>query len=154
MQNIAREMTTKLDASDLLDAMKPKMELRIALIEDDPKDAYIFEQQLLRASFVSAEVVHFSSLDEFLSRCDVSPDVIVLDRFIQGVGLTEGRIRQLKARHPHVGVIMHTGSVGPSLRSNAVQEGAFAVVEKGSLSLTELELLLMTTACVGSKITN
>ncbi len=154
MQSFARNTGTMLDASDLLDAMKPKVRLSIVLIEDDPRDALLFKEQLRRASFVTPDLTHFTNLEDFFeSDCD-APDVIVLDRFIQRVGLTEGRIRHLKARFPRTGIIMYTGSIAPALRSSAVQEGAFAVVEKGSLTLTELELLLMTTAYVGSKITN
>ena len=154
MQSFARNTGTMLDAYDLLDAMKPKVRLNIVLIEDDARDALLFQEQLRRASFITPEVTHFTSLEAFFeSNCD-SPDVLVLDRFIQRVGLTEGRIRHVKARYPETGIIMYTGSIAPALRSIAVQEGAFAVVEKGSLSLTELELLIMTTAYVGSKITN
>lgn len=154
MHSFARETGSALNASDLLDAMKPRMAVSIALVEDDARDAFLFQERLRRATFVSAEVTHYTDIEAFLASKDESPDVIVLDRFIQRVGLTEGRIRQISVRHPGTGIIMYTGCTSPQLRSSAVQEGAFAVVEKGSLSLTELELLLMTAACVGSKISN
>ena len=154
MHSFARDISPALNASELLDAMKPRMTVKIALVEDDARDAYLFQERLKRATFVSAEITHFSDLEAFLACKDESPDVIVLDRFIQRVGLTEGRIRQPSSRHPGTGIIMYTGCTTPKLRSSAVQEGAFAVVEKGSLSVTELELLLMTAACVGSKISN
>ena len=49
---------------------------------------------------------------------------------------------------------MHTSSVSPGIRALAAQEGAMAVIEKGSLDDCEMELLLITAAGLGAKISN
>ena len=138
----------------LFESLKPSRPIRIGLIEDDPTDVLLFSTMLKQSGILDVELETFSDLNALLKAGSDYFDVLVLDRFIQNDGLSEGRIREVKALHPHAGVIMYTNSDNPRLRANAVQEGAFAVVEKGRLTPDELELLIMTAACIGTKVTN
>lgn len=141
-------------ASELFDNSGSKMRLSIALVEDDPSDVSLFSILLRRSQLTTFDISQFLSIDLLLEAGSGDYDVIVLDRFIQNVGLSEGRIREVKALFPQAGILMHTSSISPSIRALASQEGAMAVIEKGSLKSCEMELLLITTAALGSKITN
>ncbi|MAP96289.1 MAG: hypothetical protein CMK07_15190 [Ponticaulis sp.] len=140
---------------ELQNALKPKFGLRLAVIEDNLSDFRILSHQMTQSDLLDAELDHFDSVDAFLKmgRHD-SYDVIVLDRFIQSAGLTEGRIRDIKYHNPKAGIVMYTGSSTPSLRGSAVHEGAMLVVEKGTLSVADLELLFLTAARFGAKVSN
>ena len=138
----------------LFDNLKPGRPFRVGLIEDDPADVLLFSTMLTQSDLLDVELETFSDLASLLKAGSDEFDVLVLDRFIQHAGLSEGRIREVKAVHPNAGVIMYTNSNNPRLRANAVQEGAFAVVEKGRLTPDEFKLLILAAACVGPKITN
>jgi len=154
MVQLACERPEKLEAKSFLGALRPRFSLSLAVIEDDDADFQTITLMLKQASLLDAKTIRFRNVDEFLKTSDGTFHVILLDRFIQRAGISEDRIREIKALHPDAGVIMYTSSDCPSLRSNAVQEGAMAVVEKGSLSPSEFELLLMTAGCLGAKVSN
>lgn len=154
METRACERSGRAEAESIVGTLVPKLPLTLALIEDNDTDALLFSHMMDRSQALSATLKRFLTVDSFLDDPAEIVNVIILDRFISPDGLSEGRIRELKARHPEAGIIMYTGLTLPSLRSSAVQEGAMAVVEKGSLTISEMELLLMTAACVGPKVSN
>ena len=154
MKTDACERSGMIEAQAVLGAITPKLPVSLALIEDNDTDAIIFSHLMERSKVVEPSVRRFIDVDSFLSDRSEQFNVIILDRFLSPCGLSEGRIREMKSRHPNAGIVMYTGLSMPSLRSNAIQEGAMAVVEKGALSGAELELLIMAAACVGPKVSN
>jgi DNA-binding NarL/FixJ family response regulator len=130
----------------------PNEHLKVAVIEDDPVDAFLMKILVKEIGGWLGVVECFSSVDEILSVDAPEFDVIVLDRMLGDGSLSEGRIRELRAACPQAGLVMHTSALTPSLRACAVQEGAFAVMEKGSLEPEEVWLLLQSAAVLGPKL--
>lgn len=130
----------------------PNAHLKVAVIEDDPVDAFLMKILIKEIGGWLGVVECFTSVDEILSVDAPEFDVIVLDRMLGDGSLSEGRIRELRAACPQAGLVMHTSALTPSLRACAVQEGAFAVMEKGSLAPEEVWLLLQSAAVLGPKL--
>lgn len=130
----------------------PNEHLRVAVIEDDPVDAFLMKILVKEIGGWLGVVECFTSVDELLAVDAPTFDVIVLDRMLGDGSLSEGRIRELRAACPRAGLVMHTSALTPSLRASAVQEGAFAVMEKGALEPKEVWLLLQAAAVLGPKL--
>lgn len=124
----------------------------IAVVEDDERDFFMLSYLLKQSHLPIASITHYVSLDELLHPAMPSPDVVMLDRHLPDSGLTESRIREVRARHAGCGVIMHTGCITPSLRSTAAHEGAVAVVEKGSLNTRAISALVAAAAECGPQM--
>ena len=77
--------------------------------------------------------------------------MVVLDRYLPLSGLSETRIKEVRARFRNCGVLIHTGHYAlPSIGCGP--SGAVAVVEKGGLDEKALALLVETAAVVGPTI--
>ena len=126
--------------------------LDVAIVDDCRHDAFLVEYALRKSSQPFKEIHHFGSLSEFLLATSPTPDVVVLDRVMPDTGLTEARIREIRARHNRCGVIVHTSALTPSLRSTAAHEGAVAVVEKGSLTPEALGMIVASAAIIGPQM--
>ncbi len=125
---------------------------RIAVVDDSRIDFRLLRRQLEKSNNSNLVIEHYSTLAEFLDDATVSPDAVILDRHLPESGLSEGRIREIRARHKNCGVIIHTGMMTPSLRSTASHEGAIAVVEKGTLDSEAIGLLVETAAVLGPQM--
>lgn len=126
--------------------------LDVAIVDDCRHDAFLVEYALRKSSQPFKTIHHFGSLSEFLLVSSPTPDVVVLDRMMPDSGLTEARIREIRARHNRCGVIVHTSAMTPSLRSTAAHEGAVAVVEKGSLPPEALGMIVASAAIIGPQM--
>ncbi|MFC7292095.1 response regulator [Hirschia litorea] len=124
---------------------------RVAIVDDCRVDYQLLKLQLEKAED-HLHIEYYSTLAEFLDEATSSPDAVILDRHLPETGLSEGRIREIRARHKNCGVIIHTGVMTPSLRSTASHEGAIAVIEKGTLDAAAIELLIETAAVLGPQI--
>ena len=124
----------------------------IAVVDDDVRDFRLLKLLLGEATMPFEPLEYFKSLDDFMAKGVRTPDVVILDRYMPDSGLSETRIREIRARHRNCGVIVHTGHVTFSLRSAAAHQGAFAVVEKGCVDATSLAMLIETAAIMGPKI--
>ncbi|WP_018146908.1 response regulator [Henriciella marina] len=138
--------------SGLDDAFMPNAHLKVAVIEDDPVDAFLMKILVKEIGGWLGVVECFASVDELLAVDAPTFDVIVLDRMLGDGSLSEGRIRELRAACPDAGLVMHTNALTPSLRACAIHEGAFAVMEKGSLEPEDMWLLLQSAAVLGPKL--
>lgn len=95
---------------------------------------------------------HYPSMAAFLTTPDASPDVVFLDRYLPGEGLSDDRIRDIRHRHKNCGVIMYTGSYAPHLEQATAHGGAVAVVEKGTLGPKSIYDLVEMAAVLGPTI--
>ena len=125
---------------------------RIAIVEDNDWDYTMLKHMLERSNLPVASLERFESIDELLQFDPEAFDVVVLDRYLPLSGLSETRIKEVRARFRNCGVLIHTGHITHSLRSAAAHQGAVAVVEKGSLDEKALALLVETAAVVGPTI--
>ncbi len=123
----------------------------VAIVDDCQTDYRLLKLQLENAED-NLQIDYYATLAEFLDEATASPDAVILDRHLPESGLSEGRIREIRARHKNCGVIIHTGVMTPSLRSTASHEGAIAVIEKGTLDAAAIQLLIETAAVLGPQI--
>ncbi len=129
-----------------------KNKLRIACVDDNPDDLLLLSYMLRKSDTGYETIDKYQSLEELLANDAPSPSVVILDRNLSDVTLTENRIREICSRHKNCAVILYTGFITPSLRSTAAHEGAFAVVEKGTLDVEALNALISAAAIVGPQI--
>lgn len=113
----------------------------ILLVEDDPGQARLAQRALERAGF---QIRHVSDAAGCLARIQhAEPAFVLLDRGLpDGDGLDV--LRQLRADHPSVCVIMLTGADDATLAVDAMRLGAWDyIVKRPDLShLTDLPLVL------------
>lgn len=124
----------------------------VAVVDDSFEDYCLLKHLLDKSNLQITEIHHYSALHQFLSREATSPDVVLLDRCLPDCGLSEPHIREIRAAHGNCGVILHTGVLTPSLRSTAAHEGAFAVIEKGSLNAKALGAVVSAAAQLGPNL--
>lgn len=160
-------LQTKIETSDqdiaIINSFADAPSYKVAVVEDEAGDFFLLRLLLEQSGDVVKSLTRYDSVDALLKDRSEDYDLIILDRFIASStatkersrsGLTESRIRPIKAACSNASVVMYTSHVTPSLRSSAAHEGAFAVVEKGSLTGPEMGTLLKTAAMIGQQITN
>ena len=126
--------------------------LRIAVVDDCFDDCFLIKHLLARSGIEINQVDHYLSLDRFMSDCEPSPNVVLLDRFLPDTGLSEPHIREIRAKFDNCGVILHTGHITPSIHATAAHEGAFAVIEKGTLGAKAIGAMVTAAAQVGPSL--
>lgn len=105
---------------------------RVLLIEDNPIDAAVIERRLLSGAAMACAVTVVGSLEEAWPILDVEGvDIIITDLNLPGSdGLDT--LGALRARVPHVPIVVLTASSEASIGIRAVQMGAQDFLEKGS----------------------
>ena len=126
--------------------------LSVAIVDDSVEDYFLLSHLLRKSNLEVSRIDHYTNLEDFLSDDANSPDVVVLDRCLPDCGLSESRIREVRAKHNNCGVILHTGCLTPSLRSTAAHEGAVAVIEKGTLDAKAIGAMVSAAAQVGPSL--
>ena len=126
--------------------------LQLAVVDDSLEDFVLLKYLLKKSQITVRQIDHYLSLDALLKADGSSPDVVLLDRCLPELGLSESRIREVRAKHNNCGVIVHTGHITPSLRSTAAHEGAVAVIEKGSIDANTMGAMISAAAQVGPSL--
>ena len=150
MRVTSRSAQNKDSAPDSRDHEKtpPFLSLKIAMIEDDLSDFFILKLLLEEYPSLVERIQRFDDIEDFFKSEDKDYSIIVLDRFLAGSGLSEGKIPDIKAFIPDAAIIMYTGNLTPTLKAVAAQEGAFCVIEKGALSSPEIMMVFQAAAMV------
>ena len=105
--------------------------IKILLIEDNPGDAYLVEEQLEEFANFSYELMIAKTLDEALSVLKEQPfEVIVLDL---GLPDSDGinTFFRIYNENPLIPIIILTGFNGVTIESYAVENGAHDFLVKG-----------------------
>jgi CheY-like chemotaxis protein len=105
--------------------------IKILLIEDNPGDAYLVEEQLEEFANFSYELLIAKTLDEALSVLKEQPfEVIVLDL---GLPDSDGinTFFRIYNENPLIPIIILTGFNGETIESYAVENGAHDFLVKG-----------------------
>jgi DNA-binding NtrC family response regulator len=107
--------------------------IKILVIEDNPGDAYLVEEQLEEFANFSYELMIAETLDEALSVLKEQPfDVIVLD-----LGLPDSyginTFLSIHTINPLVPIIILTGVSDKTIESYAIKEGAHDFLVKGQI---------------------
>ena len=126
--------------------------ISVAVVDDSKEDFFLVKNLLEESNLRLASIEHYFGLNDILAECGNSPDVVILDRCLPDCGLSEPRIREIRAKHDNCGVILHTSMLTPSLRSTAAHEGAIAVIEKGALDAKAIGSLVSAAAEIGPKL--
>jgi diguanylate cyclase (GGDEF)-like protein/PAS domain S-box-containing protein len=112
--------------------MKDKA-LQILLVEDNPTDALLLEQELEDTRSASFRLTHVERLSDALERlADDAFDAVLLD-----LGLPDSQgfdsFRRLHEPHPELPILVLTGLNDEDLAIRAVQEGAEDYLVKGEV---------------------
>lgn len=129
--------------------MLESLPIHVAIIEDDNFDAMFLQKSIETDEVRTWCFTQYTSVDGFVADRDAAPDVIFLDRHLDGEGLTEGLIPVIRAAFPDAGIVLYTGHMTPSLVAGAAHFGAFATFEKGRLTDQELIDVAIAAARVG-----
>ena len=78
------------NVSDMFENLSTKRQLNLALVEDDPTDVRLFSILLSKTRLANFTTQNFQNIDSLLASEIGDFDIVILDRFIQNVGLSEG----------------------------------------------------------------
>jgi DNA-binding NtrC family response regulator len=109
--------------------------LLIAVIEDNRDDYIIIERMLRRPRLHDIASIHFETVfkaQSWLSRN--TPDLIITDYMIDGVGEGVGLISTLAETGVQAPVITITGAKDDSIDLEALNAGAYDYLDKSSLN--------------------
>lgn len=126
--------------------------MRIAIIEDDLADFFLLGKILDEMPTSIHSFSLFSAAHDLIEADDKDFDVIMLDHQVGNSQISPPCIGQIRQANKRSGIIVYAGRVTPEVRMNALRDGAFAVVQKGTLRPFELEALLKAAALVGWRI--
>lgn len=109
----------------------------------DPNADFRHEiSRILRANFVWMEVLEASTAEECLDNIDaVDPDLVMTEIRLPGIDGLE-LTKRLRARHPHLPVIVLSAYELPEYRQAALARGATANLAKESISADQLVALV------------
>lgn len=100
-----------------------KQPLKILLLEDDPTDADLIRQILLRSQ-MKCEFRHVMNKNEFVSSLDeFKPHVILSDNSMPQFNSTDA-LRMVRERHSNIPFILVTGTVSEEFATKMIKEGA------------------------------
>jgi PAS domain S-box-containing protein len=107
--------------------------IQVLLIEDNPTDALIVQDELAHTSYAQFSVVHLEQLNEALSRLKTERfDVVLLDLNLPDSNGFETFVRFHDAA-PEVPIVIISGRVDGQIAVQAVQAGAQDYLVKGRL---------------------
>ena len=111
----------------------PSASLRVALLEDDDTDAYLFERLLTRSWLAGVDIVRFmtvTDLEEVAST--MSPDIVFADLSVADAVGIDTVSRVVSAVEPAPVVIL-TGSVDPMMPEKSLRVGAKDYLPKSNV---------------------
>lgn len=115
--------------------------LRILLIDDSEDDRLLYRRTLKK----SAQAYEFTEAEDGAggqAMIGPSVDCILLDYSLPGYNGVEV-LKQIRADHPFVAVVMLTGQGNEAVAVNAMQEGAQNYITKSSITLETLERVIL-----------
>ena len=117
--------------------MKGGLPFRILLVDDDQEDREIIDAAFMEIGY-GTEVKKFAdgqALIKYLEEIDATlyPSLIVLDNTLTGHE-AQDILSDLKKndRYKSIPVIIYTTAVSPTKKSQLLERGAYACIEKGS----------------------
>lgn len=126
--------------------------IRIAIVEDDMADFFLLGKILDEMSSSIHSFRLFADAEDLIAADDSIFDVIMIDQNLESTKNAETFIRRIRETNKRSGIIVYAGLVTSDIRMNALKEGAFAVIQKGTLQPFELEALLKAAALVGWRV--
>ena len=120
--------------------MKANDNIDIFLVEDDPQYASILKYDL--QSGTDYNVTTFTSGEALLKKVASTPDVIILDYFLEGKLNGMEIIKRLKKFNNAIPVIMLSGQEKLQLAVNMVKHGAYDYVIKNESAFIRVKHLI------------
>ncbi len=119
------------------------------MVDDNSFCLALYEQFLINNGF--EDFLLFDNGMDCLQQFHLLPDIVLLDHDMSGINGIE-LLKEIKAIHDDVYVIMISGQKNPEARINALRHGVYAFIAKDEQDLRALEQTLM--LIVEKKLTN
>ncbi len=111
-----------------------QQKIEILLVEDNPGDAYLLQDQLQQTDTIQFNLIHVNCLEKAIATLDkTSFNIILLDLILPDSRGLETFL-QIQATNPHIPIILLTGMDDKELATKAVRQGAQDYLIKGQTS--------------------
>lgn len=111
-----------------------QQKIEILLVEDNPGDAYLLQDQLQQTDTIQFNLIHVNCLEKAIATLEqTSFNIILLDLILPDSRGLETFL-QIQATNPHIPIILLTGMDDKELATKAVRQGAQDYLIKGQTS--------------------
>ncbi len=115
------------------------MQLRVFIVDDEADYARLLQLRLRSRADLDIQI--YGSGEAALAHLDEDPDLVLLDVVMPGMGGLE-TLRELKARRPHLPVVMVSAQSVVRVALEAMQLGATDYLTKGHDDLVKLDAVV------------
>ncbi len=114
-------------------------QLRIAVIEDNPADAFLLKKRLRQAGF-NGPLHLFGAIAEFPT--EANPEVLLLDLELPDASGIEG-VHRIRSTHPRLPIVVLTGTDDFAVSRACVESGAQDFLNKDRVDMQSLRRSLL-----------